>query len=300
MSGPCPSHASPFDLDHEPAYQHWRAHKLQHYPTTLEEITVPIADPFAITAAERQALLACCSRANMALYRTASDTDPDKRIPYAILASLVGSPLNIDCNEGADAGGVTSITVVENGPSSHYIPYRPEPIQWHTDGYYNTTEEQIYSLILHCVHPSARGGSNGLLDHELAYIHLRDQNRHWITALMHPEAMTIPARVEQGVTVRPARSGPVFSVTPAGQWLHMRYTARLRNIQWRTDPVTTEAVAALRRLPDELASRILRGTLAPGWGLVCRNILHDRAPFQEDPALPGRLLYRIRCFDRIA
>ncbi|CAK0744186.1 hypothetical protein CCP3SC1_1450006 [Gammaproteobacteria bacterium] len=160
-----------------------------------------------------------------------------------------------------------------------------------------------------CVLP-ARGGGNALLDHEIAYLLLRDEDPSYITALSAPDAMTIPAHIQDGQELRPASVGPVFSVT-SGNHLHLRYTARARHVIWRSasaPPVegtdgasigdTQAAIAALVRI---LATTpyVLRGTLAPGQGLVGNNVLHDRASFVDDPATP-RLLYRARYYDRIA
>ena len=44
---------------------------------------------------------------------------------------------------------------------------------------------------------------------------------------------------------------------------------------------------------------IHRLTLAPGMGILCNNVLHDRTGFVDDPARP-RLLYRARYHERIA
>ena len=52
--------------------------------------------------------------------------------------------------------------------------------------------------MLHCVSPAADGGENGLLDPEIAYLRLRDENPEFIRALMAPDAMTIPANTEEG------------------------------------------------------------------------------------------------------
>ena len=38
---------------------------------------------------------------------------------------------------------------------------------------------RIRSMILHCVRPAAEGGVNALMDHEMAYIALRDESRRW-------------------------------------------------------------------------------------------------------------------------
>jgi hypothetical protein len=41
----------------------------------------------------------------------------------------------------------------------------------------------VRGLILHCVQSAATGGENQLLDHEIAYILLRDENPDHIRAL---------------------------------------------------------------------------------------------------------------------
>jgi hypothetical protein len=40
-------------------------------------------------------------------------------------------------------------------------------------------------------------------------------------------------------------------------------------------------------------------TLAPGMGILCNNVLHDRSGFVDAAATP-RLLYRARYHERIA
>ena len=79
----------------------------------------------------------------------------------------------------------------------------------------------------------------------------------------------------------------------------MRYTARTVSIEWRQDEITRTAVAALERLlADASSPYVFRGRLEPGMGLVCNNVLHDRAAFADSDARK-RLLYRARYFDRI-
>ena len=184
-----------------------------------------------------------------------------------------------------------------------YIPYTDRPIAWHTDGYYNTPERQIHAVLLHCVHPAATGGANALLDHEIAYCLVRDRDPEFIRALMHPRCMTIPANPgdtggdgNQGGELRAEQSGPVFSVRPDGR-LHMRYTNRARNIQWRDDPLTAAAVDCLKTILHTPSPWHLEGRLEPGWGLICNNVLHTRTGFTDGPV--PRLLYRARYYDRI-
>ncbi len=90
-------------------------------------------------------------------------------------------------------------------------------------------------MILHCVSAAREGGDNALVDHEMAYIALRDANPAWVRALMAEDAMTIPARMGEAGVARAAQSGPVFSVDPASGALHMRYTARTRSVEWKAD-----------------------------------------------------------------
>jgi alpha-ketoglutarate-dependent taurine dioxygenase len=114
---------------------------------------------------------------------------------------------------------------------------------------------------------------------------------------MQPDAMTIPARMDEDNVARPEQSGPVFAVDPRQGFLYMRYTARTRSIVWKDDAVTQ---AAVRTLADILATSeyILTAHLAPGMGLICNNVLHTRSGFSDSPE-HRRLLYRGRYYDRL-
>jgi hypothetical protein len=285
-----------FDLDNTTAYAAWREAKLAAHPRRLEDLQVEVADPRRLTSAEREALLARCGVANMALYASATGSDPDKDIPR-LLGRQIGL-VNLDANRLADDDGISPLAVAPAGTRTEFIPYTDRGIKWHTDGYYNTLDRQVRGLLLHCVQSAESGGENRLMDHEIAYILLRDENPDYIRALMAPDAMTIPPRLEDGEVARAAQPGPVFSVYPDGQ-LHMRYTARTVSIEWHDDPATKGAVAALERLlADDASPWVFRGRLEPGMGLVCNNVLHDRAAFADSEA-HKRLLYRARYFDRV-
>jgi len=287
---------TPFDPDNETGYLAWREQKLHAYPDNIEELIVEVKDPGRLTKAERAAIHARCCKTNMAIYAGSGGSDPDKAIPKS-LGEQFGLT-ELDCNMGADDEGVTALKVVEGEWRNSYIPYTNRPIHWHTDGYYNTADEQIRGLILHCLSPAARGGENALLDHEIAYIHLRDANPDYIRALMKVDAMTIPANIRDGREIRPARSGPVFSVLADGS-LHMRYTARTRSIEWSAEPLTQAAVKTLEAFLDSSSAYIYRATLQPGQGLICNNVLHDRSGFDDDET-HTRQLYRLRYYQRIS
>lgn len=291
-----PYQESPFHPDNLAGYEAWREHKLAEYPGDTQALMVPIADPSRLSREEHTAIVERCRKTNMALYSCADMDNSDRRLP-ASLGTQFGLT-DLDCNMGADDDGITTLQVTENEWRGDYIPYTNRPIHWHTDGYYNEPARQIHGLILHCASPAATGGANALLDHEIAYLHLRDLNPDFIRALMRPEIMTIPPNRTGGRELRPARSGPVFSIRPDGR-LHMRYTARARNIEWSPDPLVQAALGALTDLLHSDSPFIFRGTLQAGQGLICNNVLHDRSGFTDSDTC-RRQLYRLRYYQRIA
>ena len=284
---------NPFDLNDNQAYQSWREQKLADYPTATGDLIVAVEDPTALTPSEHQALSTRLDKTNMALYASDLGEDPDKDI-IKKLGEQFGL-VQLDHNMCADEDAISSLEAADTEPRTGYIPYTNRPIAWHTDGYYNTLDHQIKGLMLHCVRPADSGGMNQLLDHEIAYIQLRDKNPDYIQALMHPQSMTLPANVGNGEELRPDRTGPVFSIMDDGN-LHMRYTHRKRNVIWRDDPLTQEAVAYLDELMTADNPYYFEGTLQPGQGLICNNVLHTRTGFEEKSK---RLLYRARYFDRV-
>ncbi len=289
---------SPFDLDATQAYGAWRERKLANYPARLDELVVPIEDPCVLTEAEHTAILRACGRANMAIYTLA---DPDEVLDKILLAGLAAQfgLRDLDSNLYADDDGISSLQVSAQRRQYEYIPYSNHAISWHTDGYYNLSQHRVLGMILHCVRPAAQGGENRLLDHEIAYLRLRDENPRHIAALMQPDVMNIPANVEGGVEIRPAQSGAVFSVDAQSGKLHMRYTARTRSIEWKQDASTQAAVRALEAVLAEDSPMIFRHRLSAGQGVVCNNVLHTRSAFDDAPAGRGRLMYRARFYQRV-
>lgn len=288
---------SPFHPDSEDLYQRWRDAKLKDYPRGLGDLVVEIDDPRRLTDSEHAALLERCRKANMALYAGRTGDDPDPEIPLSLGRRFGLQDLNR--NWLADETGLTSLTVRHDGIRQQYIPYTNRAINWHTDGYYNAADRQIHALNLHVVQQAASGGENGLMDHEMAYLLLRERNPDYIRALMGPRVMTIPARIDEGGKVaRREEPGPVFSITPAGD-LHMRYTIRVNNVLWSDDPLAREALDALRDLLEGETPYKYRGRLESGMGLVSNNVLHDRAAFSDD-ATHKRHYYRARYFGRLA
>lgn len=285
---------NPFDLRNTDTYLRWRDHKLANAIINTDELIVEIQDPLALTSSEHAALLDRCQRSNVVIY--ASQVAMDERMVQRF-GKRFGLE-HLDANWLAGEDGISEIRVIDNGTRQHYIPYTDHAIKWHTDGYYNPPERTIRSMLLHCVRPAVSGGANRLMDHEMAYLLLRDLNPQHIHALSAKDAMTIPERVDETDGVRPAQSGPVFSLDASGN-LHMRYTARTRSIEWKQDANTLAAVAALEKLLASDLSHIHCAHLELGMGILCNNVLHDRSAFNDDPSQP-RLLYRARYHERIA
>ncbi len=292
---PPAARANPFDPNDDAAYGRWRARKLAAYPADTAALVAEIANPRAITTAEKAALVDRCRRANMAVY-VSELRHESSEIPRALGRQL--GLVRLDRNYLADDDGVSSVAVSGEAGRGEFIPYTNRPIRWHTDGYYNPVGRKIRAMLLHCVRRASEGGENTLFDHEIAYLRLRDENPEWVRALMLADAMTIPAREDADGIARPAETGPVFSVDPDDGALHMRYTARTKSIEWKRDPGVEAAVAALTRVLDDASPFHHRLALEPGMGIVCNNVLHERTGFVDDPAAP-RLLYRARYYDRV-
>ena len=282
---------NPFNLHNDDSYARWREHKLARAPQNLEDLIVEVRDPRALLPSEHKALRLRIKDCNMAIYASPIKI-ADTNIPR-LLGKQFGLE-HLDANWLADGDGISAIRVFEAGARQQYIPYTDKPIKWHTDGYYNSPERNILGMILHCVQPAGQGGENRLMDHEIAYLRLRDVNPEFIRALSTPHAMTIPERADEHGVARAAQSGPVFSVRN-GQ-LHMRYTARTRSIVWH--PETLAAVKQLEQILTSDDQHIYRISLESGMGLLCNNVLHDRESFIDDVTQP-RLLYRARFLDRI-
>ncbi|MDH5425039.1 MAG: TauD/TfdA family dioxygenase [Gammaproteobacteria bacterium] len=290
-------YANPFDLDNDEAYQKWRDIKLKDYPASVDDLIVRISDVNYLAEAEIRALKQLIGHYNLVIYELADKTATKAQIRQ--FARAVGLD-QIDNNICSDEDSITALQVSEEGQKKLYIPYTNRRLSWHADGYYNTLDQQIRGMLLHCVTPAVKGGENMLLDHEMLYIQLRDENPALIRALMHEQAMTIPANNEgaEGQEIRPEQTGPVFSVEKNTGSLHMRYSARTRNIIWRDDPITAQAC---EKISGYLSSSpyILRYRLKAGQGVICNNVLHNRTAF-EDSDSQHRLLYRARFYDRVA
>jgi alpha-ketoglutarate-dependent taurine dioxygenase len=291
-------HKSPFSLDEPTPYRAWRDRKLEGYPARGEDLLVNLAAAELQDDRVRRQMLSNCCKTNMCLYQLPADRTGDREFVRR-LGHAFGLR-RLDRNLRADEDSITSLRVKPAREDAYYIPYTNRPLNWHTDGYYNTAAEQVRGVVLHCAAAAASGGDNLFLDQEIAYILMRDADPDMIRALMRPDAMTIPANVVDGREIRPEQSGPVFSVDPGSGALHMRYTARTRSICWKDDDITRQAVGFLADLLASDCPFIFRHRLHAGQGIICNNVLHKREAFTDDTAAgQERLLFRARYHDRI-
>lgn len=275
-------------------YREWRRAKLRSYPASVDEIMVPVDGLRILTTEQKADVKRAIARANMVIYRC-RDPHVDRAAVVSFAAQF--GLARIDHHLCANADGVSELSVATAGVRSDYVPYSNRSLSWHTDGYYNDKQRQINAVILHCAQSAASGGDNALLDPDLVYIRMRDEDRRLIAAFEHPECMTIPANTGAEGEIRPALTGPVFSYGAHGE-IHMRYSARKKNIRWRDDPLTTAARDFLTEILHETGGPVFRYRLQHGEGLLSNNVLHDRTAFSDGQG-KQRLLYRARFFDRI-
>ena len=279
-------------------YKEWRSMKLALMPDSMEALLIPVRSSAKFTDHELRAIRKALLVTNMAIYDLEDNAGESKA--ELVMRNRQLGLRHLDGNLCSDEDNVTSLRVNQEGRHKFYIPYTNRRLVWHTDGYYNDQDHQILGMTLHCVQQAAEGGESMLLDHELAYMHLRDQDPAYIDAFFALDAMTIPPNIENGVEIRGARTGPVFSVLDNGA-LHMRYSARTRNIEWKDDQVTQEAVACLTEFLEGSNPHVYEYRLKPGQGLVCNNVLHARKSFEDaGTSEQARLLYRARYYDRVS
>lgn len=289
---------NPFDLDNQSSYKHWREKKLKSAPTEARALIVHTVNRASLSSAEIRQIKELCRDTNMAVYDGLTGLQMNDMLALAASFGLQ----HPDREVSDDQSGISALRVIKAVKGSNnkgaYIPYTDLPLGWHSDGYYNEMQKAVSAIVLHCAQDAAEGGDSQFLDHEIAYIRLRDENPDFIAAMMQSDAMTIPANEIDLERRDEARGGPVFSVISEN--LHMRYTARSKGILWKEDPVLDQARKFLTDLLNSDDEFILKHHLRPGQGVVCNNVLHKRSGF-EDSDYPDsrRLLYRARFFDRI-
>ncbi len=288
---------NPLNMTDESGYRLWRELKIRAYEDAAHKNIVDVSAE-NVTPAELSKLQQALATFNYTIYRVRNSQFATKQ--FVRETGLQLGLERLDGNLCSDEDNISSIQVKTTGRHAGYIPYTSRQLTWHTDGYYNKPAQAIRAMVLHCVRPAQSGGENLMLDHEMAYIQLRDENPLYIQAFMQDDALAIPPNIENGIEIRGAQSGPVFSVEPLTQSLHMRYSARTRNIQWKDDELTREAVDCMKGLLSSNNPYVITYRMQAGEGIIANNVLHNRTAFEDAEAEnEKRLLYRARYYDRV-
>ncbi|MBO68862.1 MAG: taurine catabolism dioxygenase TauD [Acidiferrobacteraceae bacterium] len=275
-------------------FESWFQNKLARYRDAIRDLVIDIKDPSQLSAAEYLTLTSRAADTNMVIYRCMKP-DTVKKDVIVRLAQQVGLK-QLDIAPIAQSDQLTEIRLHSTRPHQRYIPYTNRPLNWHTDGYYHPDSHRIKGMLLHCVQDAEDGGENFFMDHEIVYGLLYRQNPSWIQALRHPKTMTIPPNQDAHASRQDPQSGPVFEIT--ANRLHMRYTTRQKNVIWRKNALTYEALKAIHNILGNTSDLIVRHHFAPGEGILTNNVLHGRKGFSDDDS-KSRLLYRARFLDSI-
>lgn len=282
-----------FNLDDSKAYQCWRQEKLLNYPENATENLVHITNPDNLSKTELQTIKQKLANANWVIYDL-----PEQVLDKSMLQHF-GQQFSLQQfdNHTYAIDGISEIsTASPDKTKAGFIPYTSRRLKWHTDGYYRPDSRWVSSIILHCNQPAKAGGLNQIVDPEMLYIFLRDNEPRYIEALMRADCFEIPAFEQAGSARREVSQGPVFWFNADGQ-LQMRYTQRTKNIQWSDIEILRESMSVIAEWL-ETAGCIHEIQLKAGQGILSRNVLHNRTAFEDDPEQP-RCLLRARYLDTI-
>ena len=293
----------PLNIEDNDTYQYWRANKLKNYPNEIKNLTVKINTPGQPNKEQIKAIKNICHKTNMAIYEASEAIVEDKNIALNIGGSIGLN--NIERSLTTEKDGVSELSETSSGVKSNYIPYSNKSLGWHTDGCYNDINYPINGFLLHCVRAAEDGGENFLLDPEIAYIILRDENPEFIDGLMFSDTLTIPPNIKNGSVLRKQQAGPALSFQSQNNTmnyknLHLRYTARKTHVIWKDDPRTIGALDFLNKTLQGECPYIFRVKLKSGSGLIGNNVLHNRTEFKDhNIGRSKRLIYRIYYRDRV-
>lgn len=273
-------------------YKLWTEEKKQ---LCKEVALVSIENPIHLSSIEKDKLAEQINSHNFCIYSIAPEVFNSSNFisPFGEQCGLRA----IDSNLCAHEDSITRIEKRDEGLKKGFIPYSDKKINWHTDGYYNVESQIVYAFILHCQQPADSGGENGLIDQDEVFIHLYNENPKYLEALMDDTVMTIPANVIDGNEVRPETTTAIFKVINQQHQILMRYSQRKRNIHFKQDNLTQEAISCLDEyLNNKNHHHYIR--LKAGQGVLANNVLHMRTGF-TDQHDAKRLYYRARYYNRI-
>lgn len=277
---------------HYEFYQQWSKSKLQF--KSEKPSIVKLDDLTFLSSNDLYLINEQIKRFNYCIYEVEHCADDN-------CISLLAKNLGLESLDTHLCASEDRVTILRDKPShkdAFYIPYTNKPINWHTDGYYNPANQIVYSFILHCAQSAFEGGVSGLIDQDQVFVYLMEQEPRYISALMDPNVMSIPENKQNGVLLRPQTSTAIFSVLNKQHDVLMRYSLRKKNINFKQDELTQEALACLDECIRSNESIHYLHKLKPGQGVISNNVLHKRTAF-EDKIGQERLYYRARYYNRI-
>ncbi len=283
-----------FGLDQKDFFEKKRT-KLEAYPQDPAELFVTLQAPAFLQEEEKEKISRNVALTNMCFFRVNEPALFNKHSLLALTNQL--GLAGMDGNLCSDIDHISSITNESEGVKSAYVPYSNKGLTWHTDGYYNSSGTQIKGMVLYCQYPALEGGESWLYDHERLFFQLYEKSPEMLAALLAEDVLVIPENTTTEGYYRGPQAGPVFTVDAKAGQIHMRYSARKRNIEWKSSELVQEARKEIERLLSEENGYIYRYKLKRGEGVICNNVLHNRTAFVDGKN--KRLIYRARYYNNL-
>ena len=270
-------------------YKRWKEKKLESFTKNLDDLTVQINSPNAISKHEKFRVINLLTNHNIVFFHIDKIVNTDK-LSIKNFADQIGLG-NYELDSQSDNDGLTEIKDTQDKDKlSEYVPYTNKELNWHTDGYYTDQNNSVLAWMLFCKVAAESGGTNKYLDHEIAYILFNDKSDK-LKDLMQYDACCIPTNI---LTNRKEVYNPVFMFRD--EKLQMKFTMREKNIIWNKKSV--QAINILKSIIMESSDYHIIKKLEPGNGVVTNNVIHMRTAFTNSKN-KNRLLYRLRSKKRV-
>lgn len=270
-------------------YKRWKDNKLGTFTKNLDELTVQITSPNAISKPEKSMVISLLENHNIVFFHIDRVKQTNKST-IKNFASQIGLS-NYELDSQSDEDGLTEIKDIKTTEKlSEYVPYTTKELNWHTDGYYTDQKNSVLSWLLFCKTSAESGGINKYLDHEIAYILFNNISKR-LEDLMLDDACCIP---ENSITNRKEVFNPVFMFK--NKKLHMKFSMRKKNIIWNNNSL--KAIDVLKSIIKDSSQYHITKKLDTGMGVITNNVIHMRTAFTNSKN-KNRLLYRLRSKKRV-
>lgn len=279
-----------FNLDSAEDYKKWRDEKLAAYPKSISELVVELGDMTALTAGEKGKIRELVELANMCIYTAGS-----AELSMDSLLAL-GRQLGVSDTDKARRHS-NSDELTSSGILNSAVPFTTRQIHWHTDATYYGSDKTIQALFLLCNRPAVEGGNNKVLDNEVLYILLRDNDPDALRVLMNKNCFKY--KNPKTGEIAEDLGGKVFWTNADGNLCH-RFSFRKMDMAWSEDGDIKAARTVLESMIQAESEYVIEGRLESGLGLISNNVLHTREKLVDsDDAAQKRLLFRARFYDRV-